>query len=87
MNALEQLQSFGQGASNGTANAVAIPVDLLAALLRKGGLPIPPDPVGGTQWMRQNGLMVTPKHKLAGELGENASALAQALLFAKVPTK
>ncbi len=45
MGLLDTLRSFGQGASNSVASNVSAPVDGLAWLLRKGGLPIPQNPV------------------------------------------
>ena len=87
---LRQGKSFAQGASNGVASTLTGPVDTLAWLLRKGGLPVGDAPVGGEQWMRQNGLMATPENKLAGLLGEGAGMAApilgynQALELAKL---
>ena len=80
----ELLHSYLQGASNGAANTVAIPIDVLAAVLRKGGIPVPSDAVGGSEWMAKHGLTAQPKNKVAGEFGENTSALIQALMFGKI---
>lgn len=66
------LRDFAQGASNNAASTVSAPVDALAWLLRKGGAPIPDNPIGGSDWMRQQGLTVEPKDKLAGLLGDAA---------------
>ena len=66
------LRDFAQGASNSAASNVTAPVDALAWLLRKGGLPIPEAPVGGSDWARQKGLTAEPQNKLAGLLGDAA---------------
>jgi hypothetical protein len=68
------LRDFAQGASNNAASNVAAPVDALAWLLRKGGLPIPENPVMGSDWMRQKGLTAEPENKIAGLLGDAAGA-------------
>ena len=65
------LRNFGQSASNAIADQVAIPVDALAWLLRKGGVPVPPNPVGGSDWMREKGLTAPTQEgisKIGGEL-------------------
>lgn len=66
----EMLHSGAQGASNGVSGVVSGPVDTLAAMLRKMGVPVPEDPIAGEQWMRKMGLMQEPKNKLAGVIGE-----------------
>lgn len=65
------LKNFGQSASNAIADQVAIPVDAIAWLLRKAGAPIPSNPVGGSDWMREKGLTAPAQDgisKLGGEL-------------------
>jgi hypothetical protein len=68
------LRDFAQGASNNAASTVTAPVDAMAWLLRKGGLPIPENPVGGSDWAKQQGLVVPPENKFAGLLGDAAGA-------------
>ena len=80
---LRQGKSFGQGASNGVASTLTGPVDTLAWLLRKGGLPVGDAPIGGEQWMRNQGLMATPENKLAGLLGEGLGMAAPIVGSAK----
>ncbi len=63
------LRSTAQGANNSVAGAVTIPVDTLAYLLRKGGVPIPDNPIGGEQWMREMGLVADPEDHRAGAMG------------------
>lgn len=82
---LRQGKSFGQGASNSAASTVTGPVDMLAWLLRKGGVPVGDTPIGGEAWMRQNGLMATPENRLAGLLGEGAGLAAPIVAAAKAP--
>ena len=82
---LRQGKSFGQGASNAAASTVTGPVDMLAWLLRKGGVNVGDAPMGGEAWMRQKGLMATPENKLAGLLGEGAGLAAPIVAAAKAP--
>ena len=69
-NLSDELISLLQGASNGAASQVSAPVDTLAALLRKAGLPVPSNAILSDEWMRQQGLVVPPQNRLAGLLGE-----------------
>lgn len=86
MNALlRALRSFGQGASNAVASNVSVPVDAIAWALRKGGLPIPQNPVGGSDWMAQQGLTATPQNRIAGLLGETAGMVGPAVVQAAAP--
>ena len=82
---LRQGKSFGQGASNAAASTVTGPVDMLAWLLRKGGVDVGDAPIGGEQWMRNKGLMATPENRLAGLLGEGAGLAAPIVAAAKAP--
>jgi len=82
---LRQGKSFGQGASNAAASTVTGPVDMLAWLLRKGGVDVGEAPIGGEAWMRQKGLMATPENRLAGLLGEGAGLAAPIVAAAKAP--
>jgi hypothetical protein len=82
---LKQGKSFGQGASNAAASAVTGPVDMLAWALRKSGLPVGESPIGGEQWMRDKGFMVTPEKRMAGLLGEGFGMAAPIVAAAKAP--
>ena len=64
------LASLLQGASNGAASNVSAPVDTIAALLRRAGVPVPSNNILGEEWMRQQGLVVKPQNRLAGKIGE-----------------
>lgn len=70
------LLDFAQGASNAAADTVGAPVDGLAWLLRKAGLPIPQAPIGGSEWMTRQGLRAEPQNALAGALGGAAIGFA-----------
>jgi hypothetical protein len=48
-------RDFGQAASNTIAGNVSMPLDLIAMALRRAGIPVP-EPVGGSQWMTEQGL-------------------------------
>jgi hypothetical protein len=78
------LLDFLQGASNSVASNVSAPVDGLAWLLRKAGVPIQ-NPVGGSDWMAQKGLTVQPQNKVAGLLGEAFGGVAPMVAAAKAP--
>ena len=60
-------KSLLQGASNSVASGVSAPVDGLAWLLKQAGVNTG-TPVGGSDWMAQQGLTAEPKNKLAGLL-------------------
>jgi hypothetical protein len=82
---MADLRDFLQGMSNSAASNVSAPVDGLAWLLRKAGLPIPANPVGGSDWMAQKGLTAQPQNKNMGLLGEAAGGIAPILAAAKAP--
>tara|TARA_R110000868_G_scaffold391708_1_gene661957 strand:+ start:42 stop:1250 length:1209 start_codon:yes stop_codon:yes gene_type:complete len=74
-----------QGASNAAASNISAPVDGLAWLLRKAGLPIPDAPIGGSDWMASKGLTAKPQNYLAGLLGESVGGVAPIVAAAKAP--
>ena len=79
------LLDFIQGASNAAAGTVAGPVDLINMGLLGVGLPMPRNPVGGSQWMREKGLMRDPENRVAGLLGEAAGNVLPIVAAAKAP--
>jgi hypothetical protein len=81
----ELLKSLSQGASNSVASSVSAPVDGIAWALRKAGMPIPSNPVGGSDWMAQQGLTAEPKNRLAGLLGEGIGMAGPMVAAAKAP--
>lgn len=76
---------LAQGASNSQAGMVSGPVDVLAWLLRKAGVPVPSNPLGGSDWMAQQGLTAQPKNHLLGLLGEGVGGVAPMVAAAKAP--
>jgi hypothetical protein len=78
------LLDFAQGASNAVASNVSAPVDGLAWLLKKLGVPVGPAPVGGSDWMANAGL-TRPAPGVSGLLGETAGLLAPMTAAAKAP--
>lgn len=82
---LDYGRDFAQGASNSIASNVSAPVDGLAWLLRKAGVPVPSNPMGGSDWMAQQGLTREPQNRLAGLLGEAAGMTGPMLAAAKAP--
>ena len=85
MGLLDQLGSFAQGASNSIAGGVSAPVDGIAWLLRKAGVPVPSNPVGGSDWMAQQGLTAAPKNHMAGLLGEGIGGALPSVAAARAP--
>ena len=79
------LLDFIQGASNAAASNVAGPVDLINAGLLGLGLPMPAAPFGGTQWMRDKGLIRDPQNRMIGLLGEAAGMSLPIVAAAKAP--
>lgn len=80
---ISNAQDVAQGASNSVVGNVSAPVDGIAWLLRKAGLPIPPNPVGGSDWMAQKGITAEPQNKLAGLFGEGVGMAAPFVVGAK----
>jgi hypothetical protein len=74
-----------QSASNAVAGNVAGPVDILSLLLRKGGIPVPDEPVGGSEWMKRKGLMRDVPIGAGRIAGETLGLLAPTAIAAKAP--
>lgn len=79
------LLDFAQGASNAAAGAVAGPIDLINMGLLGAGLPMPQNPFGGSQWMRERGLMRDPQNRTAGLLGESVGGILPIVAAARAP--
>lgn len=77
------LLDFLQAASNSAASNVSAPVDALAWLLRKAGVPVGDAPVGGSDWMQQKGLTRPVKQSAASVAGEAAGLLGPMVVAAK----
>lgn len=73
------LLDFLQSASNAVASNVSGPIDLIGMGLNKIGVPVGAAPVGGTEWMKQNGLMRDVEQGPARVMGETAGLLGPAL--------
>jgi hypothetical protein len=74
-----------QSASNAAASNVSGPVDALAWLLRKAGVPVPEDAVGSSAWMERKGLTKPVKQSASSLAGETAGLLAPIAAVAKAP--
>lgn len=85
INALQRLMSTLQGASNTAADTVAAPVDGLAWLLRRAGVPVPEAPVGGSAWMERQGLRAEPQDRASGLVGEFLGMTSPVVAAAKGP--
>ncbi len=69
-----------QAASNAVAGNVAGPVDILAFLLRKAGMPVSENAIGGSNWMTQKGLMAPVRQGASQVIGETAGLLGPAMV-------
>ena len=82
---IKALRDTVQSASNTVAGGVSAPVDLIAAGLRKVGLPIPQAPVGGSQWMENMGLTVPVEDGIPKLAGETLGMIVPMAATAKAP--
>jgi hypothetical protein len=87
-NSLARLLGYGrdaaQGASNAAASTVSAPVDGIAWLLKRAGVDVG-TPVGGSDWMAQQGLTAEPGNALAGGLGGFAAGMSPMGLAQRAP--
>jgi hypothetical protein len=79
------LLDFLQSASNAAASNVSGPVDMLGWALRKAGVPVGQQPVLGSEWMKQKGLMRDVPQSAASLAGETAGLLSPIGIAAKAP--
>lgn len=77
---IRALRDTAQSASNTIASNVSGPVDLIAAGLRGVGLPIPQNPVGGSQWMAERGLTAPVQQGVAQVIGDTIGLAGPALV-------
>ena len=82
---IKALRDTVQSASNTVAGGVSAPVDLIAAGLRKVGLPIPQAPVGGSQWMENIGLTVPVEDGIPKMAGDFLGMIVPMAATAKAP--
>lgn len=74
-----------QSASNTAASNVSGPIDAIAWGLRKAGVPVGDKPVGGSNWMAQQGLTAPVQNQSAGLVGETLGMAAPIGIAAKAP--
>lgn len=74
-----------QSASNTAADTVAGPVDLISWALRKAGVPVPDDAVGGSEWMKKKGLKKDVQQSPASLAGETLGLISPIVAAAKAP--
>jgi hypothetical protein len=74
-----------QSASNTAASNVSAPVDGIAWLLRKAGIPVPQAPLGGSDWMQAQGLTRPVEQSGMSLTGETLGLLAPVVAAAKAP--
>jgi hypothetical protein len=79
------LRDFAQATSNSVASNAAVPVDVLAWLLRKGGVNVPPNPVMGSDWLAEKGFTREVKNKGAGLAGDIAGMVLPFAGVTKAP--
>ena len=79
------LRDLMQSASNTAAGNVSGPVDLISMLLRYGGVPVPQNAVGGSQWMAEMGLTAPVQPGAAQLAGETFGLVAPIAATAKAP--
>ena len=79
------LLDFLQSASNAAASNVTGPVDGIAWLLRKAGIPVPDAPVGSSDWAKRHGLMRDVPQSAASVAGETVGLLSPMIAAAKAP--
>lgn len=82
---IKALRDTVQSASNSVAGGVSAPIDLIAAGLRKVGLPIPQAPVGGSQWMENMGLTVPVEEGIPKMAGDFLGMIVPTAATAKAP--
>lgn len=85
MATLDDLLSVLQGASNSAASTVSAPVDGINWILKKAGFPVSDKPVGGSDWLKDKGLMAEPKNQNLGYVGEAIGGVAPMLVGAYAP--
>ena len=80
-----RLRDLMQSASNTAAGNVSGPVDLISMLLRYGGVPVPQNAVGGSQWMAERGLTAPVQPGPWQLAGETLGLVAPIVAAAKAP--
>jgi len=82
---MPQLRNALQAMSNTAAENISAPVDGIAWLLRKAGIPVPQNALMSSDWMRERGL-TAPVEQGAGQvLGQTLGLLSPAAVQAAAP--
>ena len=81
---IKALRDTAQSASNSVASNLSGPVDLIAAALRMGGLPIN-KPMGGSEWMAEKGLTRDVEMGVPRIVGETLGMAGPIVAAAKAP--
>jgi len=79
------LRDTVQSTSNAISSNVSFPVDAIAWALRKAGLDIPENAMGGSEWMAQKGLTVPVEEGIPKMAGEVLGGIGPAVVAAKAP--
>ncbi len=82
---IKALRDTAQSASNTIASGVSAPVDLIAAGLRKMGVPVPENALGGSRWMEDVGLTVPVQEGIPKTVGETFGMIFPMAATAKAP--
>ncbi len=81
----QNIRNALQAMSNTTASNISAPVDGIAWLLRKAGIPVPTNALMSSEWMRERGL-TAPVEQGAGQVvGETLGLLSPAAVQAAAP--
>lgn len=79
---IKALRDGAQSASNGIANSVVgEPVDILASGLGYVGLPVGDRPMGGTEWLKDKGVVVPVEPGAAQVVGQGLGMAAGNAMF------
>lgn len=79
---IKALRDGAQSASNGIANTVVgEPVDILASGLQYAGVPVGNAPMGGTQWLKDNGVVVPVEEGAPQVIGQGLGMAAGSVPF------
>jgi hypothetical protein len=82
---IKALRDTAQSASNTIASGVSAPVDLIAAGLRKMGVPVPENALGGSRWMEDVGLTIPVQEGIPKTVGETFGMIFPMAATAKAP--
>jgi len=82
---IKALRDTAQSASNTIARGVSAPVDLIAAGLRKMGVPVPENALGGSRWMEDVGLTIPVQEGIPKTVGETFGMIFPMAATAKAP--